>query len=85
MAWRTTVLIGMTVIGMASGAYAMLEVHTREDFDRYRHQQQIEQAAEMVDRDNQRGIQDALNPNGGRPGSAGSEPVRHAPRLRIRP
>lgn len=54
MAWKTNVVIGVTVLSGAIGINHLLEVRTPDDVKRYQHEQQIEQGSDAVDMENDR-------------------------------
>ena len=90
MAWRTNVVIGATVLGMAVGANEMLSVKTPDDYEKYRQQQIVEQGADATEMENDRKrdqLRDGIDAENNRKHIPGE--VRPAepklPKLRVRP
>lgn len=90
MSWKTNVLVGTAVLGMAVGVNDMLAVRTADDYQKYRQRQIVHQGSDTVDLENERqraklpgGIDSEnmrnLTPSELRPADPG------LPRFRIRP
>lgn len=89
MTWKTNVLIGATVLGMATGVNDLLSVKTPEDVKHYQQNQTVEQGADAVDDQNARqrdklpGGIDADDHDRLRPGEL--RPAEKPLKLRFRP
>lgn len=54
MSWKTNLLIGAAVLGLAVDVGDVLSVHNGEDYKKYQHQQQIQQGSDAVEMQNDR-------------------------------